>query len=173
MIPGHWPGGAVIANNRISLAAPHYGFAYGSDRSQAELQSDTGAATPDCQAGAMGTRRSATLTVSMRVTATATATGSARYMSTPSKCAVVAQKQEYEPWPNGYDVHRDAGSVRARLTSAQRWVVTPKEAGDHRLPGKGSKERSHHNPRGSAQDVKGERYTAQTPVMDSDVETAA
>jgi hypothetical protein len=65
------------------------------------------------------------------------------------------------------------GPVRARLTSAQRWVVTPKGAGDHRLPGKGSKGRSHRNSTGSTQDVKGESYTAQTPVMDSDVETAA
>jgi hypothetical protein len=65
------------------------------------------------------------------------------------------------------------GPVRARLTSAQRWVVTPKGAGDHRLPEKGSKGRSHRNPRGSTQDVKGESDTAQTPVMDSDVETAA
>src|SRR5690242_8095476 len=62
---------------------------------------------------------------------------------------------------------RKLGPVRARLTSTQRWVVTPKGAGDHRLPGKGPKGRSHRNPRGSAQDVKGESYTARTPAMDS------
>jgi hypothetical protein len=65
------------------------------------------------------------------------------------------------------------GPVRARLTSAQKWVVTSKGAGDHRMPGKGPKGRNHRDPGGSAQDVKGESCTARTPAMDSDVETAA
>src|ERR1700755_1286269 len=67
--------------------------------------------TPGCQPGATNTRRSATPAANMPATRTATA--SARSMSIRSRCAVVAQKQEYEPWPNGYDIHRDAGS-RAR-----------------------------------------------------------
>ena len=65
------------------------------------------------------------------------------------------------------------GPVRTRLTSTQRWAVTPKGAGDHRLPGKGPRGRSRRDPGGSAQDVKGEGHTARTPAMDSGVETAA
>ena len=65
------------------------------------------------------------------------------------------------------------GPVRARLTSAQKWAATPKGAGDHRMSGKGPKGRSRRDPRGSAQDVKGESYTARTPAMDSGVETVA
>jgi hypothetical protein len=54
--------------------------------------------------------------------------------------------------------------VRTRLTSAWRRAVTPKGAGDHRMPGKGGRRRSQGSCCPSAQDVHGESWIARTPV---------
>lgn len=54
--------------------------------------------------------------------------------------------------------------MRTRLTPARRRAVTPKGAGDHRMPGKGGRRRSQGSRCPSAQDVHGESWIAQTPV---------